>query len=273
VGLAHDHVEVLGLVDRHHRELHIASFVRHLIDLHCHILPGVDDGALDLPDSIAMARQADADGVTLVCATPHIRHDHDVRIAELPGRVGELNDALLAAGTRARVLPGAEVAETIVERLDDAELRALSLGGTGRWLLLEPRPGPLSDSLTATVDHLAARGLRCLVAHPERHLAPDLVDRLAALIGRGALVQATAAHFEHGPAAEGMLALARHGVLHVVSSDAHSSHGGRPVRLSGALARLAEVEPVGAYVDWIAREAPRAIVAGQDIAPPFAPVP
>jgi protein-tyrosine phosphatase len=242
-----------------------------VIDLHCHILPGVDDGALDLADSVAMGRQADADGVGLVCATPHIRHDHDVRIGELPGRVAELNEALRAAGARARVLPGAEVAETIVERLDDADLCALSLGDGGRWLLLEPRPGPLSDSLTATVDHLAARGLRCLVAHPERHLTPDLVDRLAALVGRGALVQATAAHFEHGPAAEGMLALARAGVVHVVASDAHSSHGGRPVRLSGALARLSEVEPVASHLDWIAREAPRAIVAGEDLVPPFAP--
>jgi protein-tyrosine phosphatase len=243
-----------------------------VIDLHCHILPGVDDGALDLADSVAMARQADRDGVGLVCATPHIRHDHDVRIAELPGRVAELNAALQAAGTRARVLPGGEVAETIVERLDDAELRALSLGGTGRWVLLEPRPGPLSDSLTATVDHLAARGLRCLIAHPERHLAPDLVDRLALLVRRGALVQATAAHFEDA-AADGMLTLARQGVVHVVSSDAHSSHGGRPVRLSGALALLAEVEPVASHLDWVAREAPRAIVAGEDLVAPFAPDP
>jgi protein-tyrosine phosphatase len=220
-----------------------------------------------------MGRQADADGVSLVCATPHIRHDHDVRIAELPGRVAELNAALRAAGTRARVLPGGEVAETIVERLDDAELKALTLGGGGRWVLLEPRPGPLSASLTATVDHLAARGLRCVVAHPERHLAPDLVDRLAALVRRGALVQATASHVEDGPAADGMRALARQGVLHVLASDAHSSHGGRPVRLSGALARLADVEPIAGHLDWVAHDAPRAIVAGEDVAPPFAPAP
>ena len=74
-------------------------------------------------------------------------------------------------------------------------------------------------------------------------------------------------------AAEGMLTLARQGVVHVVSSDAHSSHGGRPVRLSGALARLAEVEPVASHLDWVAREAPRAIVAGEDLVAPFAPEP
>jgi protein-tyrosine phosphatase len=240
-----------------------------LIDLHCHILSGIDDGALDLADSVAMGRQADRDGVALVCATPHIRHDHDVRIAELVDRVAELNAALEDAGASARVLPGGEVAETIVEHLGDAELRAVTLGGGGRWILLEPRPGPLSDSLPAAVDRLAARGLRCLVAHPERHLAPDLIRRLAALVDRGALVQATAAHVETGPAVEGMLDLARHGVIHVVASDAHSSHGGRPVRLSGALARLAEVERVAPYLEWIAQTAPRAIVAGDDVVAPF----
>jgi protein-tyrosine phosphatase len=240
-----------------------------VIDLHCHILAGVDDGALDLADSVAMARQADADGVVLICATPHIRHDHDVRIAELPGRVDALNAALVAAGVRARALPGAEVAETIVERLDDAQLRALTLGGGGRWILLEPRPGPLADSLAATVDHLAARGLRCVIAHPERHLAPDLLERLAALVAHGALVQATAALVEGGPAVDGMLAMARAGVLHVVASDAHSSHGGRPVKLSGALARLATVDRLSGHLDWIAHTAPRAIVDGKDVAPPF----
>ena len=240
-----------------------------MIDLHCHILPGIDDGALDLADSVAMGSQADRDRVMLICATPHIRHDHDVRIAELADRVAELNAALRDAGMWARVLPGGEVAETIVEHLDDTELRALTLGGGGRWILLEPRAGPLSDSLLDTVNHLAARGTRCVIAHPERHLTRDLVARLHALIDRGALVQATAAFIEDGPAAAGMLELASRGVLHLVASDAHSSHGGRPVRLSGAVARLAGVERVAPHLGWIAHAAPRAIVAGDDIAPPF----
>lgn len=57
-----------------------------MIDLHCYILPGLDDGAGDFDDSVAMARQATADGIEAVCATPLIRHDHDVRIEELAGR-------------------------------------------------------------------------------------------------------------------------------------------------------------------------------------------
>ncbi len=69
-----------------------------MIDLHCHLLPGVDDGALDEADSVAMARAALRDGVRAICATPHIRHDHDVRIGELAGRAARLQAALDRAG-------------------------------------------------------------------------------------------------------------------------------------------------------------------------------
>ncbi|MGZ4275333.1 MAG: CpsB/CapC family capsule biosynthesis tyrosine phosphatase [Solirubrobacteraceae bacterium] len=242
-----------------------------MIDLHCHLLPGVDDGALNDADSLAMARVAQHDGITAICATPHIRHDHDVRIGELPERLRALRVALHRSAVAVRVLGGGEVAETIVEHLTDDELRAVSLGGGGRWILLEPRPGPLSETLTATIAHLAARGFRSLIAHPERHLAEDLSARLADAIGAGALVQATAAHVEHGPAAEGMRELARRGLIHVVASDAHSSHGGRPVRLAGGLARLAEVELLAPHMGWIARGAAEAIVAGRDVSAPYAP--
>jgi protein-tyrosine phosphatase len=239
-----------------------------MVDLHCHILPGVDDGALDVTDSIAMARQAARDGIEAVCATPHIRHDHDVRIAELPERLATLRRAVEAAAIPVRVLGGGEIAETIVERLTTAELHALALGGGGRWILLEPRPGPLSDTLLGAIDRLAARGFSAVVAHPERHLAPDLVARLRDVTARGALVQVTAAFFESGPAAEGMLALAEAGVVHVLGSDAHSARGGRPVSLSGAVERLRATR-LGAHIDWIAREAPRAIVRGDRVTPPY----
>lgn len=244
-----------------------------MIDLHCHLLPRVDDGALDDADSLAMARVAEHDGIAVICATPHIRHDHDVRIAELAGRVAVLREQLREHGVAVDVRGGGEVAETVVDRLTDAELRAVSLGGGGRWILLEPQAGPLGATLVDAVRALAARGFRALVAHPERHLGPDLFDRLAEAIGAGALVQATAAHVEHGPAAEGMAELARRGLLHVVASDAHSSHGGRPVRLSGALGRLAELPATAPHIDWIARGAPAAIVAGDDVRAPYAPAP
>ena len=240
-----------------------------MIDLHCHILPGVDDGALDLSDSLGMARQAEADGIAGVCATPHIRHDHDVRIGQLAGRVEQLGAAVHAAGLDVSVLAGGEVSETVVARLSDDELRAVALGGGGRWILLEPRPGSLTESLAATVDSLVARGFSPLIAHPERHLAPDLQSRLDDAIRRGALVQVTAALVEAGPGVDAMLGLFAAGVVHVIASDAHSSHGGRPVRLSGAFARLRAAGIPAARLRWMAEDAPAAIVAGDPLEPAF----
>jgi protein-tyrosine phosphatase len=240
-----------------------------LIDLHCHLLPGLDDGAQDLADSVAMAMQGEADGIELVCATPHIRHDHDVRIAELPARVEALNAELTERGLAIRACTGGEVAETVLERLDDDELRAVSLGGGGRWLLLEPAPGPLGSSLVSEVENLAERGFRCVVAHPERHPGELFVQRLIALCERHALIQVTADALVAGEAAEGLLDLARRGLVHLLGSDAHSSRFGRPLRLSAGLARLESVERLRSHIDWIAREAPAAIVAGADVSAPY----
>lgn len=242
-----------------------------MIDLHCHILPGLDDGARDLADSVALAGQAAADGIEAVCATPHIRHDHDVRIEEVGERVATLNGRLREAGVAVEILPGGEVAETAVEALGEEELSRVALGD-GRWILLEPAPGPLDDSLLRRVAHLSERGHRTLIAHPERHVSADMFERLAALVSAGALVQATADFFLHEETAAGMLALAEAGLVHVLSSDAHSSLAGRPLRLGPAFERLGEVESLAPHLEWMREDAPRAIVSGEPLEPPFDPV-
>jgi len=241
-----------------------------VIDLHCHILPALDDGAPDLEDSAAMARQAAADGIEAICATPHIRHDHDVHVQEIAGRIKVLQERLDEEGTSVTVLQGGEVAETAVEGLGEEELALVALGGGG-WILLEPAPGPLSESLARRVEHLAQRGHRSLIAHPERHLSPDMFERLVGLIGAGALVQGTADFFLHDETAPGMLALAEAGLVHVLGSDSHSSRHGRPPQLAAALARLARVERLAPDLGWIAQIAPRAIIEGAPLEPPFAP--
>ena len=242
-----------------------------MIDLHCHILPGVDDGALDFEDSLGLARQAVNDGIESVCATPHIRHDHDVRIEEVAGRVGELNARLRAQRLPVTVLSGGEVAETVVEGLGDGELAQVALG-SGRWVLLEPAAGPLSDTLLARVAHLAERGHRSLIAHPERHLSADMYERIAALVAAGALIQATADFFLHEKTAQGMRALAEAGLVHVLGSDAHSSHGGRPLHMAEAFGVLAGIESLAPHIEWMRDVAPRAIVRGDELVPPFDPV-
>lgn len=243
-----------------------------MIDLHSHILPGIDDGAIDIADSIAMARQADDDGIELVCATPHIRADHDVRIGELPSRVESLNGELARAGIGTRVITGGEVAEAIVDHLSDDELRAVSLGGAGTWILLEPARGPLGDSFVETVDRLAERGYRALVAHPERHFDERSFETLAVVTRHGGLVQVTAATFAESTDGWAPLELAERGLLHVLASDSHSSLYGRPLRLSEGAARLRDVAELRPHADWILDTAPRAIVAGKAVAPPFSPV-
>ena len=239
-----------------------------MIDLHCHILPGLDDGAGDLDDAVDMALQAEGDGIRTICATPHIRHDHDVRIPELSGRVARLNAELSDRSIGVRIAVGGEVAETALGGLDATELARVALAGK-RWILLEPAPGPLSESLIGAADHLSEHGFRALIAHPERHLGAEATEVLARLARKGALIQGTAALLE--PEGSALLDLGRRGLLHVLGSDAHSARIGRPVRLAAgfeALSRLPELQP---HIRWIAELAPAAILAGEDVAPPFPP--
>jgi protein-tyrosine phosphatase len=239
-----------------------------LIDLHCHILPGIDDGAADLADSLAMGRQADADGIELVCATPHIRHDHAVRVADLPPLIDAVNHEYEQAGLAVRVVGGGEVAETQVDALSVTELEQLSLGGGGHWILLEPAPGPITESLIGTAARLGELGFRSLIAHPERHLDSGTSSLLARLVEAGALVQVTAEHLASEQPGV-VLELAERGLAHVLGSDAHSARVGRPVRLSEAYERLAASLTVAPHLDWIARIAPAAIIRGKDVEPPF----
>lgn len=239
-----------------------------MIDLHCHILPELDDGARSIGDSVAMARQAWEDGIEAVCATPHIRHDHDVHIPEIASRVATLQATLDAEGIPVRILPGGELAQTAAIALTPVELRRVSLGGVGGWVLLEPAPGPLGDELTGVVEHLAGLGARPVIAHPERHAGADLHDRLTALVAQGCLIQWTAEFVRQAKPDDLVLRYARDGLVHLLASDSHSTLAGRPLRLSESFARLGEVCSAE-EVQWMAEVAPRAIVAGEPVSPPW----
>jgi protein-tyrosine phosphatase len=241
--------------------------VHGLVDVHCHILPELDDGALSLQDSVAMARQAHADGIAVVCATPHIRDDHDVHISELPARVALLERELQRQGVGVRVVVGGEVGQRAAERLTVDDLHRLSLAGND-WVLLEPAPGPLGVELDGLVERLAASGIRAIVAHPERHAGADLEERLLELVARGCLIQWTAEFIAQDTGGDFVEGLARDGLVHLLGSDAHSSLAGRPVRLSGGLARLAKALPAE-RVTWIAEDAPWAVLRGGPVIPPW----
>src|SRR5262245_40205120 len=104
-----------------------------LIDIHCHLLPGIDDGALDMSMALAMSRIAVADGIATVIATPHQLGGHARnRADDVRRRLTELQAALTAAGISLSVLPGGDVRieDDLPRRLADGE--ALTLGDHGR---------------------------------------------------------------------------------------------------------------------------------------------
>ena len=90
-----------------------------MIDLHSHILPGLDDGARDLEDSLEIARGAVADGITAIAATPHVREDYPTTSDAMEGGVRQLSAALERAGIDLQLLPGGEISLEQLERLCD----------------------------------------------------------------------------------------------------------------------------------------------------------
>ncbi len=154
-----------------------------LIDLHCHLLPGIDDGPADLTGSVALARAYVAAGIGRIAATPHvnIRHQNDSetireRREEVIARLGEDGIAL-------RVEQGAEIAASFADRLDDGELRRMTLGGGG-WLLVEPPTRATGFEIHTDVFAVRKRGFEVLLAHPERNPAlqadPELIAEAVA---------------------------------------------------------------------------------------------
>jgi protein-tyrosine phosphatase len=235
-----------------------------VIDVHCHILPELDDGARSLADSIDMARQAVADGIDVVCATPHIRYDHRVEILEIAPRVAILQQELDRLDIPLRLAPGGELAASAADAIDDDQLQHVTLGGTGGWVLLEPGPGPIGAEFTSVVDRLVPRGVAIVVAHPERHAGPDFVEYLQELEQKGCVLQWTAEFVARAYDADLVLRLAGDGLVHVLGSDAHSSLAGRPVRLGAAYARLQSV-CTAAQLHWMTETAPQALIHGEPL--------
>jgi protein-tyrosine phosphatase len=241
-----------------------------VLDLHAHVLPALDDGPADMAGSISLAAAAENDGVELIAATPHLRHDFPgVRPAELADRVSELSDALGAAGVGVQVVPAGEVDVFWARDADDDTLRLVSYAQRGSDLLVETPYGSLPPVFEDALFDLVVRGYRVLLAHPER--CPDFQRdpaSLNALVRRGTLLQVTASALAAGRGSRsGRLAraLVREGLAHVIASDAHGDAApGRPGLRVGveAASRLAPRR-----ARWMATEAPAAVLAGEPLPP------
>ncbi len=154
-----------------------------MIDLHLHLLPGVDDGALDLAQAVAMCRQAVADGCTTLVATPHQRRD-EWETADGTALAARLAELQVAAGAEPRLFLGAEVRidSDLLADLADANSSAyygpLALAGS-RYLLLELEPDGLGPEPVALALDLRAEGWWPIFAHPELTPAQNLATAQA----------------------------------------------------------------------------------------------
>jgi protein-tyrosine phosphatase len=178
-----------------------------MLDLHCHILPGVDDGAASLEEALAMARFCAADGITHVAATPHCHRHLRLLRADILPHVARLNAALRRAGVPLAVLPGAEVqvTDTAAYRRDCAGGLYCHLGDGSAYTLLEFnwKSELYPPDAAELVAWLRGRGMTPIVAHPERHgFFRDDPARLRALVAAGAWLQVTVDSLlgNHGPA-------------------------------------------------------------------------
>ena len=203
------------------------------VDIHCHMLPGVDDGARDLEDALAMARVAVDDGITHMVLTPHQLGSFDHNEGDdLRRRAQALKEALAAAEIPLCVLPGAEarIEEGLVDQVRSG--RVLTLGDHGRHVLLE-LPHDIYFPIDTLLEQFALLGITAILAHPERNggilQKPQIVSQL---VEAGCLMQVTAGSLV-GTWGSHCQRLAHRmlidGLVHFVSTDAHGPRKRRPL--------------------------------------------
>ena len=197
-----------------------------LIDLHCHILPGVDDGAKSIDDSIAMAELAVRDGIRTIVATPHHHDGHYINEgAAVRDQVEQLNQVFHDRAIPLTVLPGQEIRyyDGIIDDLEQKR-ELLTLGDT-RYLLLEFPSHEVPRGVEDTMHEFRIMGIVPVIAHPERNKElANHPDRLEAFIQMGALAQVTSLSITGGfgkGVQQVAFELCSKGLIHVIASDAH----------------------------------------------------
>ncbi len=233
-----------------------------MIDLHNHILPGVDDGAGTLEDALAMARALVEQGVSAVCCTPHTT---DWATAGDAARIRE-RVAELQTQTPLKLLPGSEAHITPTLAAEVSAGNVATLNGS-HYVLLEFPYDSLPPGYERVIFELQAQGYRPVIAHPER-ITPIADDPaiLFQLVRRGCLAQLTAMSLSGGFGArlrETSELMLEHGLIHAIASDAH----GVDARLLAlAPARVAAERLVGPRTAALFDTNPAAIVADEPVA-------
>jgi protein-tyrosine phosphatase len=226
-----------------------------VIDLHSHVLPGLDDGAAEIDEALAICRAAAADGVEAMAGTPHVRSDYPTTAAAMRSAVTALQ---AAAGDLIRLLPGAELAlEELTRPID--ELTAFGLAGNPGYLLVETPYFGWPLDIGQTLARLQLANITPVLAHPERNgdvqKRPDLLEPLVA---RGVLIQVTASAVDGSMGRQArncVRKLLERGWAHLIASDAHA-----PVIRAAGMSAAASAVGNPALARWLTVDVPRAIV-------------
>jgi protein-tyrosine phosphatase len=239
------------------------------VDIHCHLLPGIDDGAKDWEESLAMAQLAVDDGTTTVIATPHQLGNFCRNVGdEIRRRVAELQERLATAGIPLNVVAGADVRieHGMIERIASGEV--LTLGDHRRHVLLE-LPHELYLPLEPLIAQLSRHKIVGILSHPERNEGilrhPDV---LVPLVDAGCLLQITAGSLcgSFGPACQQLAELLLDdGRVHFVASDGHGVGSRRPL-MRRAYDRVAERIDEQTAADLCCHY-PALVAAGQSVPP------
>lgn len=205
-----------------------------MVDLHCHILPGLDDGPDNMEVSLAMAETAVADGITHVVATPHASDRFLFDFAH----VRQLRDELQAKiGDRLKIATGCDFhlnPENLGALRRDASIYCISQRD---YLLLEFNEISIPPGMDQTLHEIQLAGVRPIITHPERNsILRTHPERLRQWVRQGCFAQVTGGALTgvFGPVAQRIaLQWIREGLIHFVASDAHNTQS-RPLRLQPA---------------------------------------
>lgn len=212
-----------------------------MTDLHSHILPGVDDGAKDVAMSLELLRREYKDQVTQIALTPHFNFERQGIKAFLRNRnnaARRLGAAFQAAGLGQRMKLGAEVFYS--SQIAETDMRPLCLTGTS-LLLVEFPPAYYPQGAADVLYQLIRQGIVPLIAHVERYaFVRSNPNLLCELIDAGAYTQMNAGSLVmHQKSRKLFLRMIRHGMIHVLATDAHSVKK-RPPMLGEAMALVTE---------------------------------
>jgi protein-tyrosine phosphatase len=232
-----------------------------MIDIHCHILPNMDDGPQEIDESIEMAKMASKDGIEKIIATPHI-YDNRFSSNDITDRVDQLNHLLNQKKIPIQVYPGAEVAIG----LDPEKLSGYTINHSA-YILIEFPHDHLPSYAGKMLEWLCAKGLKPIIAHPERNYSiirsPEI---LLSLLNDNVYTQITADSLTGDFGRDIQYCanfLLDSGKVDIIASDAHSKDF-RPPRLSAA-ARLAAKRLGKKASQRLVYENPAAILKGEKI--------